>query len=316
MKKFFLLSSLLLLFTSCSEVFYLSIEQLVPPQAVSGHRGRSVGVVSNFSQNNVMVANDDAIVLPCDADTVKELVAQTLAHAGTLERVVVLDSLLYHPDSTHRHLLPQAEVNALCRTLNVDMLYSIDYACLIFSPAAPFVPRSLNAYLCSYLYTPDSDSLAGTRHPHKEMLDYWVESTEEIALLVPQIPQQLVEHALGAYLPSWKERERVFYHDRLCYALREARIYVYEDNWEAASEQWCTLLESRYRPYRFMALFNLALYYEMTGDIDQAISTLELAIAEGTKTNRRGKPSPFIDTTFMNPYHEVLIFRKSELEKL
>ena len=316
MKKFFLLSPLLLLFTSCSEVFYLSIEQLVPPQAVSGHRGRSVGVVSNFSQNNVMVANDDAIVLPCDADTVKELVAQTLAHAGTLERVVVLDSLLYHPDSTQRHLLPQAEINALCRALDVEMIYSIDYACLIFNPADPLVPRSLNAYLCSHLYTPDTDSLAGTRRPHKEMLDYWVESTEEIAHLVPQIPHRLVESALGDYLPSWKERERVFYHDRLCYALREARVYVYEGNWEAAAAQWRTLTESRHRPYRFMALFNLALYHEMSDDIDQAISTLDQAIQEATKTNRRGKTSPFIDTTYLSQYHDVLVFRKSELEKL
>ena len=65
-----------------------------------------------------------------------------------------------------------------------------------------------------------------------------------------------------------------------------------------------------------MGLFNLALYQEMSDDIDQAISTLDQAIQEATKTNRRGKTSPFIDTTYLSQYHDVLVFRKSELEKL
>ena len=315
MKRFLFLSALLLL-TSCSEVLFISVDQMVPPEVMPKHKVRSVGVVSNFSQNNVVVVNDDALILPCDADTVKEQVALTFANSGIMDRVVVLDSLLYHPDSTTQHVLTQSEVNALCHEMDVEMIYSIDYACLTFNPAARFIARPLNAYLCSRIYIPDNDSIRGTSILDKQTLDYWVNNTEEIACLAPQIPHLLAQNAIAPYLPSWQERERVFYYDRLCYALREARIYVYEDNWEAAAAQWRTLTESRHRPYRFMALFNLALYHEMSDDIDQAISTLDQAIQEATKTNRRGKTSPFIDTTYLSQYHDVLVFRKSELEKL
>ena len=101
-------------------------------------------------------------IQPCDAEAVKECVAQTFADAGFMHRVVVLDSLLYHPDSTESHILTQAEVNALCHELEVEMLYSIDYACLIYNPTSRFVTRPLNAYLCSRIYTPDGDSIRGS----------------------------------------------------------------------------------------------------------------------------------------------------------
>ena len=310
----FQLSTLFL--TSCSEVLLLSVEQMLPPEVMPQHKVRSVGVVSNFSQHNVVVVNDDALIVPCDADTVKEQVALTFANSGIMDRVVVLDSLLYHPDSTTQHVLTQSEVNALCHEMDVEMIYSIDYACLTFNPAARFISRPLNAYLCSRIYIPDNDSIRGTSILDKETLDYWVNNTEEIAYLAPQIPHLLAQNAIAPYLPSWKERERVFYYDRLCYALREARIYVYEDNWEAAAAQWRTLTESRYRSYRFMSLYNLALYHEMTDNIDQAIQSIDLAIEEAAKKNRRGKTSPFIDTTFVSKYREVLIYRKGELEEM
>ena len=308
--------STLLLLSSCSEVLYLNIEQMLPPEVISEHAKRSVGVVNNFSQNNVVVANQEMMILPCNADTVKEKVALAFANADIMERVVVLDSLLYHPDSTRRHILSQMEVDALCYKLGVEAIYSIDYACLIFNPATPVTARNLNAYLCAHLYTPSTASTSGTRHPHKEMLEYWVESSKDMVTLAPQIPHLLAQNAIAPYLPSWQERERVFYYDRLCYALREARIYVYEDNWEAAAAQWRTLTESRYRSYRFMSLYNLALYHEMTDNIDQAIQSIDLAIEEAAKKNRRGKTSPFIDTTFVSKYREVLIYRKGELEEI
>ena len=322
MKKFlssliFPLSTLLFL-TSCCEVLFISVDQMVPPEVIPKHKIRSVGVVSNFSQNNVVVVNDDALILPCDADTVKEQVAQTFANAGIMERVVVLDSLLYHPDSTTKHVFTQAEVNALCHEMDVEMIYSIDYACLTFNPAARFIARPLNAYLCSRIYTPDNDSIRGTSILDKETLDYWINDTKEIAYLAPQIPHLLAQNAISPYLPSWKERERIFYYDRLCYELREAKVYVYENNWEAAHQHWQRLLDgAKLQTHRFMAAYNLALYYEMTDDIDAALHMLDTAKALSTKKNKRGEESSIaLDTTFVEQYREVLKDRKKEIERL
>ena len=316
MKTFIFHLSTLLLLSSCSEVLYLNIEQMLPPEVISEHAKRSVGVVNNFSQNNVVVANQEMMILPCNADTVKEKVALAFANADIMERVVVLDSLLYHPDSTTRHILTQAEVNSLCQKLNVEMIYSIEYACLAFNPTARFIARTLDAYLCARIYTPDRDSIAGTSVMDKETLDYWVNSTEEIATLAPQIPALLAQNAIEPYLPSWKERGRAFYHDRLCYALREAKVYVREGNWEAAAEQWRSLTESKLRPYRFMAAYNMALYYEMSDDIAAAIASLDNAAALAAKQCKNGNTKLLIDTTLLKEYRKALIVRQKELEKI
>ena len=114
--------STFLLFTACSEVLYLSVEQMVPPEIMPAKAARSIGVVNNFSRHNVILVNEDAVLFPCDADSVKEQIALSFADAGVLDRVVVLDSILYPTDSITPHILTQAEVNDLCTYLDVDML--------------------------------------------------------------------------------------------------------------------------------------------------------------------------------------------------
>ena len=64
--------STFLLFTACSEVLYLSVEQMVPPEIMPAKAARSIGVVNNFSRHNVILVNEDAVLIPCDADSVKE----------------------------------------------------------------------------------------------------------------------------------------------------------------------------------------------------------------------------------------------------
>ena len=316
MKKFFLLSSLLLLFTSCSEVLYLGIEQLVPPEAALEQQVRSVGVVSNFSEHNVVMGDEQMIVLPLDADSVREEVALAFANGG-LDRVVVMDTLLYPTGSQVPHHLTYHEAAALCREMGVEALYAIDYACLTFYPSARYIGQPVYAWLCSHIYTPRADSMALVSVPCKEMLEHWTNGTTDIARLFPHMPHQLADAAVTAHLPTWKERERVFYHDRLCYELREAKVYVYEGNWDAAAEQWRTLTDSKQQRLRFMAAYNLALYHEMTDDIDRALRMLDTAEALSTKTTRRGKQRPVApDTALVNQYREVLITRKEEIKRL
>lgn len=314
MKKIKLLP-LILLLTSCSEVLYLTVEQMLPPEVTPKKMARSVGVVNNFSQNNVVIINEDTEIYPCNADLVKDEIAQSFADAGVLDRVVVLDSLLYHPDSITPHILSQTEVNDLCHQLDVEMLYSIEYACLTYNRAHRLIGRPLNLYLCSRTYTPDTDSVGGTKAIDKKMIERWVDTQDEIDSLMPQIPTLFAETAIEPYLPSWKERERVFYYDRLCYELREARVHVKEGNWEAAGNQWRALSTSKQRIRRFASAYNMALYYEMNDSIDQAIASLDLAKEIAIKKDKRDDTEYMvIDTFFLDQYREVLVTRKREIE--
>lgn len=312
----FTLSTFLFL-TACSEVLYLSVEQMVPPEVMPAKTARSIGVVNNFSQHNVIIVNEDAVLFPCDADSVKEQVALSFADAGVLDRVVVLDSLLYPAGGVAPHILTQTEVNALCARLDVGMLYSVDYACVTTNTATPGVGRPVNAYLCSRIYLPDADTLSVSCTIDKKSLEYWAYDTAEVRLFVPLVPQLLAEEAIEPCLPAWKERERVFYYDRLCYPLREAKVYVREGNWEGAAAEWRTMAGSKQRLRRFESAYNMALYYEMTDSIDQAIASLDLAAQLAMKKNHKtGATEQAIDTTLVGGYRTALVRRKQEIEKI
>lgn len=316
LSSFIFCLSVCLLLSSCSEVLYLTVEQMVPPETVSGYKAGSVGVINNFSKNNVVIVNEDALIYPCDADSVKEHIALSFAGAGTLDRVVVLDSLLYHPDSIGPHILSQEEVDALCAELEVEMLYSVDYACVTINRGPRGVGRPMNAYLCSRIYTPGKDTISGTANVDKKMLESWAYDTAQAYEYVSQAPPLLSEVAIEPFLLKWKERERVFYVDHLNYALREAKVYVREGNWEAAANQWRTLSTSKLRAYRFMAAYNMALYYEMTDSLDQAVAQLDMAKELAFKKSRQGHSIQLIDTYLVDEYRDVLINRKKEILRI
>ena len=314
MKKLPLL--ILLMLVSCTEVMYLTVEQMLPPEVATEHIVRSVGVVNNFSPNNVVVINEDAYVFPCNADSVREHIALCLAEAGIMDRVVILDSLLYPAGGTSSHKLSQIEVNELCKQLEVDMLYSLEYACVTIGPAPDAIGRPMNAYLCTRIYTPDNDSISGTAILDKKMLEYWAYDTAAVNIMMPMIPTMLAQNAINPCLPSWKERERVFYTDALSYELREAKVYVSEGNWDAAAQLWHTLEQSKIRGLRFISAYNMALYYEMTDSIDKAIASLDLARQHAVKITRQGTPVLCVDTALVHEYHEVLINRRKEIAQL
>lgn len=315
LKKFLFLP--ILLFISCTEVMYLSVDQMLPPEIMPSWSTRSVGVLNNFSSNNIIFVNDDAFIYPCDADSVIEEIALSFANAGGMGRVVVLDSLLYPIDGTLPHKLSQTEVNDLCYYLDVNMLYSLEYACVAVNWGTPTIGRPMNAYLCSRIYTPDRDTLSGTAVLDKKVIESWAYDTAQAREVMPYVSALLAEEAITPYLPSWKERERVYYFDRLCYELREARVYVNEGNWEAAAQQWRTLAQSKQRVRRFVAAYNMALYYEMSDSIDEAINSLDLAMEIAVKKNKKGEGVGLIFDTFLaQKYRQVLVDRCKEIEQL
>lgn len=306
--------STFLLFTSCSEVLYLSIEQMVPPEIMPKHIARSIGVINNFSQHNVVIVNEDAHIFPCDADSVREQIAFSFAESEVMDRVVLLDSLLYPTGGMNNHILSQSVVNRLCNELDVAMLYSLEYACVAINDAPRHLFRPMNAYLCSRIYLPKADTLSVSSTLDKKIIEDFATDTSDVYRVMPQIPYLLAEAAIEPYLPTWKERERVFYHDRLCYELRESKVYVSEGDWEAAADQWRTLSTSKQRIRRFESAYNMALYYEMTDSIDQAIESLDLAKEVAMKKNKKsGTTEQVIDLTYVDQYRKVLIDRKKEI---
>ena len=63
--------------------------------------------------------------------------------------------------------------------------------------------------------------------------------------------------------------------------------------------------------------YNMALYYEMTDSISQAIASLDLAQTLAMKrSNRNGAAIQVIDTSLVKEYREVLTNRQKEIMEI
>ena len=60
----------------------------------------------------------------------------------------------------------------------------------------------------------------------------------------------------------------------------------------------------------------MALYYEMSDSIDQAIASLNLARELAVKTTKKGDSTLIADTSLVHKYHEVLIKRRKEIAQI
>jgi len=71
--------------------------------------------------------------------------------------------------------------------------------------------------------------------------------------------------------------------------MRDAGVYVREQDWEAASVLWQKLHDTRKGKTKMRAAYNLALYYELLEDFERAKEYLDIASSltqEGTWENQ------------------------------
>ena len=86
-----------------------------------------------------------------------------------------------------------------------------------------------------------------------------VKEASEYAASIP------VEHLL----PHWDEVAR-FYYDGGNIEMRDAGVYLRENNWDEAYSQWKIAYEKRKGQQKMKAAFNIALYYEIKDNVEQA----------------------------------------------
>jgi len=118
---------------------------------------------------------------------------------------------------------------------------------------------------------------------------YWELSPE---LTYEQMIKEASEYAaqlpVKYLLPHWKEVSR-YYFDGGNAEMRDAGVYVREQDWEAASVLWQKLHDTRKGKTKMRAAYNLALYYELLEDFERAKEYLDIASSlaqEGTWENQ------------------------------
>ena len=290
-------SFLVLLFMGCSTINTISFDRLEAADASFPEVVRRVGVINNIPtvQGTEEEMSQTAGVLEGDGKVMAETLAQEVAATNYFDEVVICDSALCPlmvslknhqglKEEWQGHILSKAVVNEWIEKLGVDMLLSVerarielkegvavsDYALMPVQVVDGIITPMVRAYVPNrekpFLAISKTDTIFWEPAPTLTFEKIRKESSEYAAsMLMPYL------------LPYWKEVARNYY-DGGCVEMRDAGVYVREGNWEAAYPLWKKLYDTKKGAQKMKAAFNLALYYEVQGDLDKAKEYIEIAV--------------------------------------
>ena len=306
---------------------------MIPPGA------RRLGVLNNFSRNNVFLLYDNLELLPCNPDSLVEYVAMAFADEGLFDEVVVLDSCLYTPSDTSFHELTREEVCRLCEVMNVDLLYVCDFASVSQIKQELIRDYIANEYIWPRRYLLSSHFYAPTRNAplHSFVLGGDLKNGVfvdriELDKQLSQLYFMWGQLAVRPFIPQWDCRERSFFTSPR-YGFREATTCVRDGDWECALAHWKSMAQSGNKHYRLYAAYNEALYWEMCDSIDHSLDCLKLALTfagdtssvdvedysqwlEAREENGYSGEYPFTNYQRILMYEDILKERQKEIQKL
>lgn len=328
---------LCILLTSCRVVDTISIDYLLPSDVSFPPEVRTVAVVNNTSQGDRLEsldklnANKDADsdllgVVDGSAQPAAESLANNVVDGNYFEQVIICDSALRNNDHLPRETkLSHNEIKELSRNLGVDMIISLEKLNIYFRKGLTYLPGSypqgtLDATVRSVVrvYLPsrlepmvtisDTDSI------------YWLTSNWDVdnkliyeaSILAATLP---IKHIL----PTWKSVTRYYYAGGSV-EMRDAVVSIKENTWDKARELWEQAYNRSNEKIKMRAAFNIALYYEMKDQLEEAKEWAEKA----TKIAEKKLPKdadgqvkePTQDYALAFVYLEELNTRLQSLQKL
>ena len=169
------------------------------------------------------------------------------------------------------------------QALGVDLLFAMERVQIQLKEGVLFMPEvMLEVPAIDGAVTP----LVRVYVPGRNAPLYSVSKADTICWeLTPELSyNQMVEDASGHagalsvphLIPHWKELHR-YYFDGGNADMRDAGVYVREQEWKEAADLWHQLYDKRKGKIRMQAAYNLALYYEMQNDLEQAKYYLDAA---------------------------------------
>lgn len=275
------------LFSACTTLQTFSFERLQAADVSFPEQVKHIGIVNNMS---VMDWDDQSVdyasgLLEGDGKVATEALAQGIAETGYFAQVVICDSAIRPKGSVvdENWVLPQEKADSLMEALGVDMLLSIERVQIQLKESSLFLPEVM-------MDVPAIDGvvapLVRAYAPGRSAPLYAVSKADTICweltpeLTYNQMVKDASEHAaslaVAHIIPHWEEVHR-YYFDGGNVNMRDAGVYVREQNWEAAAGLWQELYDGRKGKVRMRAAYNLALYAEMQNDLERAKEYLETA---------------------------------------
>ena len=286
-KNFFLVGlwGVLLFLSACSSLQPFSYERLQPADVSFPTQIQKVGIVNNMPDVHQDYKNVDykSASLEGDGDVAVEALAQEVVAVDYFDEVVLYDQSVRKSASPLELPIQKETVNDLIRTLDVDMLLAMERVNVKLKESVMFIPEL-------YATVPAVDgvvtSVVRAYLKQREEPLFAVQKTDTLCWeITPKLTYGDVIKDVSKYaasmpiqnlLPYWIEIER-FYFDGGNFEMRDAGVYVREQNWEEASVLWKNVYDKKKGKAKMRAAFNLAVYSEMKNDFEAAKDYLDTA---------------------------------------
>ncbi len=304
MKRIFppsLLCLLLFVAAACQSVQQFSIDYMQPAEVSFPAALRRVAVVNNMPASPQATAMPEAGEEPKgeyevarktdyytgNPATAAQALADALADENYFDQVIICDSALRANDVALREsTLSREEVNRLARDLQADFLIAVEDVRLRAVSKMDFLPDvqayygTVDVTVCPTLriYVPNRRGPVATVSRPDSI--FWEEAGVSEGEVRSRLIQgkELVEAASGfagsspvAYLlPHWKTAERYLFVGGSV-DMRDAAVYVREQNWDEAIALWKRHYEQRKGKTKIRAAYNIALGYELQDSIGDAL---------------------------------------------
>ena len=321
MKKYLVIISVVLIgaMTSCGSIDLLNYDQLIPAEVFLPSQIKEVGVVNNMparsaSKNDILTLG----LLEGEGEKCSEELAGVLADSKFFDAVVLADSALQNQQrgsNDYGAQLSMSQVNTLTKQLGVDLLVSFEQLWVETSKKELKYP-GWDAYLQTLeaKVTPVVRLYVANRTQPMLTISltdslYW---GENVGVSEKQILDEAASFAAkkvaDKMIPAWEPTERLYFVGG-CVEMRDAAVLVGEDDWNEAQKVWKGLFDRLQKgKTKAKAAFNIALSYEMLGNIEEAQKWL----SEAKKYVRERSEEEYM----IKLYTDTLSERKKQLSSL
>lgn len=282
--KITVLLLVLCLFSACTTLQTISFERLQAADVSYPDQVRKVGVI-NYAPQDKQERDSILGLWNGDGMVTVESLAREIAATDYFNQVVVCDSALRPVGMGNEEILPMSQADSLIQALGVDMLFAVEQVRIELKEGSLFhTELMVDVPAVDGVITPLVRAYVSGRNAplfsiSKTDTICWVVSPE---LTFGQIVQEASDFAatlpVSYLLPHWKEMNR-YYFDGGNMEMRDAGVYIREQNWEGAAALWQKLHDGRKGKVKMRAAYNLALNYELQGDYERAKEYLDTALS-------------------------------------
>lgn len=282
--KITVLLLVLCLFSACTTLQTISFERLQAADVSYPDQVRTVGVI-NYAPQDKQERDSILGLWNGDGMVTVESLAREIAATDYFNQVVVCDSALRPVGMGNEEILPMSQADSLIQALGVDMLFAVEQVQIELKEGSLFhTELMMDVPAVDGVITPLVRAYVSGRNAplfsiSKTDTICWVVSPE---LTFGQIVQEASDFAatlpVSYLLPHWKEMNR-YYFDGGNMEMRDAGVYIREQNWEGAAALWQKLHDGRKGKVKMRAAYNLALNYELQGDYERAKEYLDTALS-------------------------------------